>query len=476
MSGDKQQTNILEYLQIMDVADALRRQQQAVEKELNVDEQRAAIREHLKSTYAEMGESVSDQQLERAIDRYFSQMYDFPEHTKNFAYSLACWYVNRNRIAKRVGLPLAGAALVTGVAYGAHLGHLKHLEASAEHAVELVYHQKRTLEAQTSALASSPFVQQLPENEAAELQDILTLSKKKLETSNTFFAEYCSEGTSADDITTLNYTTARQQLEPIAHDLTALVGEVTKGNKIIQRQQDIIATGQSLDALIAEIRNSATSQVFRKQAEQLYANGKGNLAKRQVAEGIDCRDKLSQIKNDIAEFSKLIPEVEKVYGAVKASAKEDAARDEGKRLYGLAQGYIEATNREKLSDAIKQLEGLESLLQQEYTIIITGGKWRFPNDNPSTKNYYLLVRAQDAEGNILEKDVKNEENGNIEAVREWGERVPEEVYEAVKRDKMDNGLIDNTLFGKKQKGYMNDEVAYLYRGTPLPRVGQITHW
>ncbi len=490
MNGDQQPTiettndlekyfkrpDIVEYLQIMDVADALRRQEHAVEKELRVDEQRAAIREHLKSTYAAMGEDVSDAQLDKAIEHYFSQMYAFPEHKKNLEYTLACWYVNRGRIARRVGLPLVGAAALTGMAYGAHLGHLRALEASAEHAVEQAYHQKTTLEAQVSSLASSPFVQQLPQNEAGELQDILTLSKKKLETSNAFFGEYCSEGTASDDITQANYTTAQQLVEPIAQDLQALIGEVDKGNKIIQRQQDIIATSQSLDALIGEIRNSTTSPVFRKQAEQLYANGKGNLAKRQLAEGVDCRDKLLQIKSDIGELSKLIPEVEKMYGAIKASAKETAAHEEGKRLYTLAHGYIETANKEKLSDVVKQLESLDSLLNQEYTMIITGGKWRYPNDNPSVKNYYLLVRAQDAEGNILEKDVKNEENGNIEAVREWGERVPEDVYEAVKNDKLDNGLIDNSLFGKKEKGYLNDEVAYLYQGKPLTRIGQITHW
>ena len=66
--------------------------------------------------------------------------------------------------------------------------------------------------------------------------------------------------------------------------------------------------------------------------------------------------------------------------------------------------------------------------------------------------------------------ITSEEDQSTRNVRRFGVRVPERVYEAVKADKLDNGLIDDKVFGEKRRG----ERAVRYRREVAG--GMITEW
>ena len=78
-----------------------------------------------------------------------------------------------------------------------------------------------------------------------------------------------------------------------------------------------------------------------------------------------------------------------------------------------------------------ELEDLrqELLLAYEIRIVSRPGEysgiWRVPDVNPDARNYYLIVEAVDADGRVIRRKVRNEEDGRIYEVRKWGVRVDE---------------------------------------------------
>lgn len=101
---------------------------------------------------------------------------------------------------------------------------------------------------------------------------------------------------------------------------------------------------------------------------------------------------------------------------------------------------------------------------------VRSGVWRYPVDNPKGRNYYLVVEAIGDDGAALSVPISNEETGTIETVSRYAVRVPEAVYEAVKADKLDNGLIDDGLVGIKRRGALDVEFRKPVAG------GYITRW
>ena len=122
------------------------------------------------------------------------------------------------------------------------------------------------------------------------------------------------------------------------------------------------------------------------------------------------------------------------------------------------------------------LQQLYDQLVQEYQLRIVSregvrsGVWRVPQNNPNARNYYVIVEAVTADGKRLAVPVTSEEDGKTHTVKQWGLRVKASVFEQIKRDKMDNGIIDNNVFGLKKRGYL--QPRYLIPTTG----GAITQW
>lgn len=98
------------------------------------------------------------------------------------------------------------------------------------------------------------------------------------------------------------------------------------------------------------------------------------------------------------------------------------------------------------------------------------GVWRHPADNPNARNYYVIVEVVGADGAPVELPVTSEEDQTTRRVSTFGIRVPERVYEAVRADKQDNGLIDAPLFGEKRRGELEPRYRHAVAG------GAITSW
>jgi len=126
--------------------------------------------------------------------------------------------------------------------------------------------------------------------------------------------------------------------------------------------------------------------------------------------------------------------------------------------------------------ALARLEQLRTALEQEYTVQIvnrpgeSSGVWRIPDVNEAARNYYVVVEAVSPAGERLSLVIESEENGESRQVSSWGLRVDEATFNAVKRDKQDDGIIENDRFGFKARGYLKPQYEMPTTG------GAITQW
>lgn len=178
-----------------------------------------------------------------------------------------------------------------------------------------------------------------------------------------------------------------------------------------------------------------------------------NQARYEMAELLPQR--LEQLKSDLSSPA-LSAQVTPFFGDVEAAL---VAQDRAAALQGLA-----------------VLDDIKAKLDIRYDIRIVSrqgtpsGVTRIPPENPDGQNYYLIVEAVAPDGSILPQEIVSEESGEARTVSVFGVRVPERVYQAVGRDKTDDGIIQNNILGSKARGQLNIDWAASVEG------GRIFEW
>lgn len=122
------------------------------------------------------------------------------------------------------------------------------------------------------------------------------------------------------------------------------------------------------------------------------------------------------------------------------------------------------------------LKDMNERLAQEYDVRIVSrpdsdtGFFRQSVDNPSVRNYYLVVEAVALDGRVLPVSVASIETQKTDRVTIWAQRVHREKYDRVRTEKAAKGMIVDSILGHKTRGELNpvfDE--------PVPG-GAITDW
>ncbi|MCH9671432.1 MAG: hypothetical protein K0U93_08290 [Gammaproteobacteria bacterium] len=157
-------------------------------------------------------------------------------------------------------------------------------------------------------------------------------------------------------------------------------------------------------------------------------------------------------------------------------AQTAPARERIEQLHAVGNNALRKEDTDGVKSVISQLETLRTSLEQTYALQIVSrdgqrsGVWRIPDVNSSARNYYVVVEAIDARGNILSVPIKSEETGKTEVVKQWGLRIDEATFERIRADKQDNGIIERNRVGKKKVGHLAPEYSIPTSG------GAITRW
>lgn len=169
-------------------------------------------------------------------------------------------------------------------------------------------------------------------------------------------------------------------------------------------------------------------------------------------------------------------ELSNLYEQIITISNDDAANQQAQSLLSSAQAALNNDELEAAEADYQRLEGIRDVLEQSYQIRVVSrpgemsGAWRIPDVNSDARNFYLIVEAVDANGDLLSLPITNEENGRTEIVRTWGVRVGEETFNAVGSDKRDDGIIQRNIVGSKERGSL--QPTYVVAATG----GMITEW
>ncbi|MXN63740.1 hypothetical protein GR183_02385 [Stappia sp. GBMRC 2046] len=164
------------------------------------------------------------------------------------------------------------------------------------------------------------------------------------------------------------------------------------------------------------------------------------------------------------ELSETLPaELEATAARITDISLEDAATKDAERL--LADGKRAAEDGEAAAarKALADMKALEARLLSVYDVRIVSrpdmptGVTRIPDVNRTTENYYLVVEAIGPDGNALERQVISEEDNARKRVNIWAQRVPRATFDAVREDKEADGIVQDNLLGRKERGRLDPE-------------------
>ena len=130
--------------------------------------------------------------------------------------------------------------------------------------------------------------------------------------------------------------------------------------------------------------------------------------------------------------------------------------------------------REKLAGMVDQLSA-----SYEVHVVSTPGETSAIERGMEGKGsiYYAIVEARDAAGNVITQPIRNAETGRVEQVTKWAEEVPRAVYQRLKKDKTDDGLLGETLFSVKARGNLQPEIKIPNEsGVPIMLGNRLTRW
>jgi hypothetical protein len=162
--------------------------------------------------------------------------------------------------------------------------------------------------------------------------------------------------------------------------------------------------------------------------------------------------------------------------AVVAESRVDKAKAQADQIYADGQAALKAGDTAAVRKAIADLDALRTALRATYTLEIVSrpgeksGVFRFPDRNQGTRNYYLIVEALDPTGRPVPLPIRSEEDGKTQTVSKFGVRVPQATYDAVVRDKQDDGIIQRARLGTKPRGALDIDFTMPVQG------GFITAW
>ena len=423
--SDAEKTEKIELNEVMlamDVVDTLRHQQSLVDRELGADDHDQALIAKVRKIYADQGLEVSDEVIASGVKALREERFTYTPPQKSFQLTLAHLYVNRGRWAKR-GAVLVGALLAVYLVYQFFV----------------VAPQKRSRQKAVQAINLRIDGQ----------RDQISVAKERLARLNQTLIKAKEAGSPKAS------AAARGLVDQAARDIAAAREKIQALEKLGISSHVDMSQG-------AKIADSVTDRLDKRKELIVALSGHLNNAEKAATT-------LDELK--------ILPEkLKDQRDRALAESRQNDARRQVERLYNDALTALGRGDVAAAQNGYALLQQLYDQLVQEYELRIVSregtrsGVWRVPQNNPNARNYYVIVEAVTADGKRLTVPVTSEEDGKTSTVKQWGLRVKAAVFEQIKRDKMDDGIINNNVFALKKRGDLKPR--YLIPTTG----GAITQW
>jgi hypothetical protein len=169
-------------------------------------------------------------------------------------------------------------------------------------------------------------------------------------------------------------------------------------------------------------------------------------------------------------------ELTAAYQAIDTISDDPVALEAAREQRSVGEAAIAQGDYRGARAAIGELETLSFRLNLQYEVRVvsrpgeTSGFWREPEVNAQARNYYLIVEALAPNGQALRLPIVNEETQRTSNVRAWALRVDQATFDRAVADKQDDGIIQDSILGRKRRGVLEREYT-------VPTTGAaITEW
>ena len=406
----------------MDVVDTLRHQQDLVDRELASDEQDQALIDKVKRMYASQGLEVTDDIIAEGVAALREDRFAYRPPPPRGPLWLARLFVRRGYWAK-LGAALAALVLAGLLIYRfAYVGPETRARMRAAQDINTLIGQQ---------------------------QDQISAAKQRLAQLTQALKNVRSK--------------APQAAEVAEKRLSAEIEQQLAGAETNLKTFEQLPLAPTLDADSLARQGPAVNHRLEQRAS-LAREMNGHLDKAQAA------------LTGLSELAVLPQKLASQRSALVAESRDEAARSQAESLYAEAIGALNQGDVQGVLKGSAALQQLHDQVMQEYELRIVSrpgtpsGVWREPPNRPGTRNYYIIVEAITPKGERLTLPITSEEDGTTRNVQQWGMRVDPATFDAVRRDKLDDGIIENNRFGVKQRGYLKPQ--YLMPTTG----GAITRW
>ncbi|MBL8729627.1 MAG: hypothetical protein JNM25_14430 [Planctomycetes bacterium] len=465
----------------MDVVDTLRHQRAQVDAELDDDRRQQEFVARVQAIYRSQGIDVDEAVIRDGVRALAENRFVYTPPERSWSVRLAEVYVERGTWSKRAAIVLLVVAAVwTAFAVPRHYHHRGLVDGFARRTEQLVATAEARARAADELLADwerahgdgdSVAVARLLADASAAIargQERVEAVQHELSplpdaeaypAARTVWDERLAGFGSTLDAATADLGTARSLLATVAQ------------LRSLQTRADIGM--QRLAGLELSARERALVDALQRDVRAAIDGGDdtaGQLALEQldlrIGEILAARQRQADTRAEFASLRTALDGVD----------VEAAAKAELQQLHTAVEQAIAADDWQRAGQQVARLRALVTELDQTYELRIVSraddrsGVWRYEGNDRSRRNYYIVVEAIGPDGRALALPITSEEDQTTRSVRRFAIRVPESVYERVKADKLDNGLIDDVVFGQKRRGAREPEYRFPVAG------GRITQW
>lgn len=383
--------SLSEQMGAMALIDEMRFSQAELQKQLDLPKHRLRVAEQIREFYRAKGIEVEDALVEEGVRNFFANRLTYQAPSAPVG-PLSRWlaraYITRGRwLVPAIGILGVGLWLVLmGPSFGE--ASIRAAQNKVDETRELVAShagQREQLEKQVAMLKADALVTNLP-----AARQVFEQTGPVLEAAR-----------GAEQIT-LPVQVTQQSYKEDAKQANAALKSLKKDSA------DMKALTAQLDAL-----NAQTSAI------------RPWLAKLQDAQ--EQVRKMGLSKADAEQFQPLLAKVDQAVKGMDATAAEQGWQ---------AVEQLRAIAATPLTLEVVSRTGEKSMVERNFDP--TGGK-----------SWYLLTEALDASGNVVPLPITSVETGERRYASIFGVRVNQATYQAVKNDKLADGLVDDRLMGKK---------------------------
>jgi hypothetical protein len=449
-----------ERMRVMDVVDTVRDIQHDVNRVLGEEDNEKALVAQLRAIYESQGRDVDDSTIRQGLELYKSGRYEFEAPQEDLGLKLANLYITRDTwgpvLALRSVLSVALVALISGGVWGVGEVRYQSWKSDAKESIE----EEAFVRQNQTALMDR--LTKLPTNPKA-LMEMGQSARKELTESGRILAMVPTLPAGAEELERMydrDADAARQVVKARDNQLLAASTHVGSAKKTLTNAQGLLAAYQGINAFDVEtpayLENFRQQQRFSFQRAAEESNPQGmEAAVNLFQRGLVVHQQLDMFAaqasalagGHLSQVTSQLEETRTLLGSGNVAAAETMLSDLSTKLEMLAMTY---------SLRIVSEEGERTGVQRSF--------------QDSASSYYIIVDAIDSAGNPVKLPITNVETKRKEMVSRFGIRVPQEVYNAIGKDKQDDGIVDKNIFGRKAAGELEPQLDF------QALEGYITHW